>query len=72
MAPTARVDRRSCGSSGRCIEAAPEAFGWDEDDVAEELPGVTSVAVERLLEIARHCPTQAITVWSDDGEEIDG
>ncbi len=68
---TARIDKRSCLSSGRCVEAAPEAFAWDEDDLGDVRPGAAGLAKERLLEIARGCPGLAIAVHDEKGREVD-
>jgi ferredoxin len=69
--PTARIDKQSCLSSGRCVTEAPEGFGFDEDHLAELLPGAAALPLARLREIARACPAFAIRVWDDDGAEID-
>ena len=68
VALTARVDKQSCQSSGRCIQADPEAFGWDADHLAEARG---SVLPDRLLAIARDCPALAISLVDDDGRELD-
>ena len=68
---SARIDKRSCLSSGRCIEAAPEAFAWDEDDLADVRRGAPALPKQRLLELARNCPGLAISVWDEEGRELD-
>lgn len=68
---TARIDKHSCLSSGRCVEAAPEAFAWDEDDLGDPLPGAARLPKQRLLEIARSCPGLAISVFDEAGREVD-
>jgi ferredoxin len=67
----ARIDKRSCLSSGRCVEAAPEAFAWDEDDLGDVRPGAPALPKERLLALARNCPGLAISVCDDEGRELD-
>jgi ferredoxin len=69
--PTARIDKQSCLSSGRCVTEAPEAFGFDADHLAEALPGAATLPLARLCEIARACPAFAIGVFDDDGAEIE-
>ena len=66
-----RVDKNSCQSSGNCIEAAAEAFGFDEDGLAEARPAAERLPRERLLAIARRCPALAIAVLDESGNEID-
>ena len=65
------IDKRSCQSSGSCIDSAPSAFGWDADDLGEVLPGAVDLGRARLLGIAKRCPALAITVYDEDGNEID-
>ena len=30
-----QIRKSSCQSSGNCLTAAPEAFGWDADDLGD-------------------------------------
>ena len=66
-----RIDKRSCLSSGRCIEGAPAVFAWDEDDLAEVRPGAPELPKQRLLELARNCPGLAIAICDDEGRELE-
>lgn len=70
MACRAIVDKESCQSSGRCVEAAAEAFRFDADHLAEALPGA-GLERSELLAIARACPAIAIRVLDEDGSELD-
>ena len=65
------IDKRSCASSGRCIEAASEAFGIDSDHLAEVLTGAAELDDERLRTIARACPSLAISLLDEQGNEVD-
>jgi ferredoxin len=71
MPCAAKVDKRSCLSSGRCAEAAPEVFALDEDHLAEVRGDAALLSRERLLAIARACPAIAISVYDEDGREIE-
>ncbi|MFQ5512856.1 MAG: ferredoxin [Myxococcota bacterium] len=71
MPYTVQIDKQSCRSAGRCVRAAPEAFGFDGDHLAEPLPGAATLSEARLLEIARSCPAYAIQVFDAQGREID-
>jgi len=70
MPYTVRIDKRSCQSSGNCIAAAPEAFGWDADDLGDARPAAGGLPRERLLEIARRCPALCITITDALGREV--
>jgi ferredoxin len=66
-----RVDRESCQSSGRCLTAAPEAFTFDGDRLAETTPGAGRLSLEEAREIARGCPALAIEVFDERGELVE-
>jgi ferredoxin len=66
-----RIDKNSCQSSGNCVDAAAEGFGFDEDGLAEVLPGAEGLPRARLLEIARRCPALAIALLDESGAEIE-
>jgi len=70
MSHTVRIDKQSCLSSGRCVAAAPEAFGWDEDHLADTRPAAATLSRERSAEIARSCPSLAISVLDENRNEI--
>jgi ferredoxin len=61
------VDPDLCIGSGDCVRLVPEAFRLDEAaGVSMAIPsGVAGAGLERLIEAARGCPTQAIRVTHD-------
>lgn len=71
MAYTAKVDRDLCIGAGACVADVPEAFAFDEENIAVVLPGAAEVPGDRLLSAARACPATAIFVFDEDGQEID-
>lgn len=66
-----RIDKQSCQSSGRCLAAAPQAFGWDGDHLAEPRAGARELSDARLVQIARDCPAMAIALVDAQGREVD-
>ena len=72
MALTVRIDKDQCISSGKCMGDAPEAFSFDDDELAQAAPDAGTLDRARLLAIARNCPGQAITVIDEDGEVLVG
>ena len=70
MGYTAKVDRELCVGAGACIETAPDAFGFDDEHIAEVLPGAEKESEDKLLEVAKACPATAILLYKD-GEEVD-
>jgi ferredoxin len=68
---TAKVDRQACIAAGACVSDSPKAFGFDEENIAEVLPGAEELSDDRLLLVARACPATAILLYDDEGNEVD-
>ncbi len=64
-----RVDREKCVSAGNCVVTAPTVFILDEEEKATLLD-VKSVDEETLRIAAELCPTEAIVLESDEGDQI--
>ena len=71
MPYTVSVDKDVCISSGMCVADAPSAFRFDDDELAEPVAPSPDLADERLLEIARNCPSGAIAVADESGAALD-
>jgi ferredoxin len=55
------VDPEVCVSSSRCMAAEPAAFSLDADGISR--PGdLRGIALDRIVEAAKHCPVRAISV----------
>lgn len=63
------IDRDLCVGFGDCLDAAPDAFELDEENVAVFTRPET-VDREGLLEACRSCPVDAITARDEDGEVV--
>jgi ferredoxin len=72
MALRAKVDHSECVSSGACVLEAPDAFGYQDgpEALAVTLPGAAQLSDERLVEVAGVCPTGAIHLYDEDGNEV--
>ena len=70
MAIRAEIDKERCISSGRCVGDEPSAFRFDADELAETLPGASTMDPQRLIRIARDCPGEAIVLYDDNGDVI--
>lgn len=64
-----RVEREKCVSAENCVVTAPTVFILDEDGKARLLDP-SSVAPDLLWTVAELCPTEAIILESDDGEQL--
>jgi len=58
---TVTIDRLLCVGFGDCIDEAPEAFEFDDEDIAI-LTSPEAVEREQLLRACESCPVDAITV----------
>jgi ferredoxin len=67
----AHVDKDVCISSGKCVADAPQAFDFDDDEIAEAIDGHPGLSDDGLVEVARTCPSGAIHVHDADGVEIE-
>jgi ferredoxin len=64
-----RIDRTLCVGFGDCVKESPEAFALDEENVAI-FASADAVAREALLRACASCPVDALTVWTDDGQQL--
>ncbi len=64
-----RIDREKCVSAGNCVVTAPTAFLLDSENKVR-LIDAGSVDDDVLFLAAEMCPTEAIVLESDDGEQI--
>jgi ferredoxin len=64
-----RIDRTLCVGFGDCVQASPQAFALDEENVVVFV-APDSVPREELLRACASCPVDALTVWAENGEQI--
>lgn len=64
-----RIDREKCVSAENCVVTAPTAFILDDDGKAR-LVDLSSVDDETLWTVAELCPTEAIVLETDEGEQL--
>lgn len=66
MAYRVEIDSDVCISSGMCVARAPGLFRFDDEDIAEVIPGGTQLPDTTLLDLARGCPSSALQVFDGD------
>jgi ferredoxin len=64
-----RIDREKCVSAGNCVVTAPTVFILDDEEKATLLDP-HSVDEDTLRVAAELCPTEAIVLETDDGEQL--
>lgn len=70
MAYRAEVDPDGCISSGKCVADAPGLFRFDGDEIARVVPDGERLPDERLVALARGCPSGALQLF-DGPDEVD-
>ncbi|CAN5818818.1 hypothetical protein BH20CHL1_BH20CHL1_09630 [soil metagenome] len=63
------IDREKCVSAGNCVVTAPTVFMLDDEQKALLLDA-DSVDDDVLWVAAEMCPTEAIVLESDEGEQL--
>ena len=63
------VDRTLCIGAASCIAVAPGVFELDEENKAVVYNG-SGADEETILLAAKSCPTRAILVFNEEGEQI--
>lgn len=63
------IDRDLCVGFGDCVDASPEAFELDAEDVAV-FASPEDATREELLRACRSCPVDALTARDADGNVL--
>ncbi len=64
-----QIDRTLCVGFGDCVQASPQAFALDEENVVV-FAAPEAVTREDLLRACASCPVDALTAWGEDGTQI--
>ncbi len=64
-----RIDRTLCVGFGECVEAAPEAFRLDGQDLVE-FAAPQNASREELLKACQACPVDALSVFDWEGRQL--
>lgn len=69
MALTIKIDEEECIGCGECAETAPNTFELNSDNVAV-VKDAEGDAEETIIEAAKACPVEAISVTNEAGEQL--
>ncbi len=69
MGYTIRIDRSMCRGYGDCVSLAPEVFAHDAEDISYVLDP-EGAEDETILDAARACPQDAITIIDEEGDQV--
>lgn len=64
------VDANACIGAATCVALASQAFQLTSQGIAEILPTAMNHTDEELIDAAKSCPTGAIKLIGQDGNEI--
>ena len=64
------VDRKACIGAATCIVVAPDAFELDDENIAIVKPEALDLNDDMLLMAAQSCPTAAIILYGENGNQI--
>ena len=63
------IDRDLCIGAGTCVAIAPDTFQMDDENKAI-LVNLTGNDAETILMAAESCPTKAIFLYDENGEQV--
>lgn len=64
-----RIDRDKCVGAENCVVTAPSIFALDADGKARLLE-IREMSADLVWLAAELCPTEAIIIEADDGEQL--
>ncbi|KIE52448.1 MAG: ferredoxin [Acidimicrobiaceae bacterium] len=63
------IESDDCMSSGKCVADYPNAFEFDEEELAK-LVSEGSLSDDEIIRVARNCPSRAILVFDEEGNSV--
>jgi ferredoxin len=69
MPYTIKIDRSLCSGYGDCVALAPDVFAHDEDTISVVVDP-EGAEDELILDAARACPVDAITLVDEHGDQV--
>lgn len=70
MALRVEVDQDECMSSGKCVANHPDTFDFDNDELVVLTESASLASDEVKIHAARNCPSGAITLYDDEGNQV--
>jgi len=63
------IESDDCMSSGKCVADYPNAFEFDDEELAN-LTSEGALSNEEIIRVARNCPSRAILVFDENGDSV--
>jgi|FLYL01.1.fsa_nt_gi ferredoxin len=67
---TIKVDRTTCISAASCVSIAPGTFQLDQTEGKVMVVDPDTENVAQILDAAKSCPVNAITIVDKDGRQL--
>jgi ferredoxin len=64
------INTDDCMSSGKCVADYPDAFDFDDEELAVLKNDGSALTDEQMLRAARNCPSRALLLFDDDGNQV--
>ena len=64
------IDRDLCVSFGDCIEAAPDVFEFDDEEIAVFVSEAGTIDRDQLIAACASCPVDALTAFDEEGKQL--
>lgn len=64
------IDRTACIGAATCVVIAPNGFELDEQNIAIPKANAENLDDDTLFMAAQSCPTSAILLFDDQGNQI--
>lgn len=59
-----------CMSSGKCVGDYPQTFAFDDEELATLIVEGQALSDDDSIRAARNCPSRALQVFDEDGNQI--
>jgi ferredoxin len=65
------IDQDECMSSGKCVADHPDAFDFDDEELAVARAGAQTMTDDDKSRTARNCPSRAIMLFDSNGDRVE-
>lgn len=65
------IDQDECISAGKCVADHPDAFDFDDEELAVARAGAQNLTDDDKLRAARNCPSRAIMLFDSNGDRVE-
>ena len=63
------IESDDCMSSGKCVADYPNVLEFDDEELAK-LTSEATLSDDEIIRVARNCPSRAILVFDENGDNV--